>query len=74
MVAVPYAASGVYAIPDGVTEIAQYALRDSMLVEVTVPASVLKVESYAFWNSVSLTKVEFRDSAKEAKRSTDVRC
>lgn len=70
LVAVPYAASGVYAIPDGVTEIAQYALRDSMLVEVTVPASVINVNSYAFWNSASLTKVEFLDSATEANGLT----
>ena len=62
LVAIPYTASGVYSIPDGVTEIAQYVLRDSMLVEVTVPASVLKVESYAFWNSLSLVKVEFLSS------------
>lgn len=59
LVAIPYTASGVYSIPGGVTEIAQYVLRDSMLVEVIVPESVLKVESYAFWNSLSLVKVEF---------------
>ena len=70
LVAIPYAASGVYAIPDGVTEIAQYALRDSVLVEVTVPASVINVNSYAFWNSTLLTKVEFLDSATEANGLT----
>ena len=70
LVAIPYTASGVYSIPDGVTEIAQYALRDSMLVEVTVPASVINVNSYAFWNSTLLTKVEFLDSATEANGLT----
>jgi hypothetical protein len=59
----PGLSSGLYAIPEGVTNIAGYAFADTGLRTVTVPASVTLISDNAFEGSGSIERVYFTGDA-----------
>lgn len=60
----PAAKTGSYAIPEGVNEIPEGALRGSLITKIVIPASVTRIGREAFANCVNLTSVTFAAPAK----------
>ena len=62
----PLAKTGVYEIPDGITEIPERALAATQLTRIVIPASVAKIGYEAFADNAKLTTIVFERGAEEA--------
>ena len=62
----PLAKTGVYEIPDGITEIPERALAATQLTRIVIPASVVKIGLEAFADNTKLTTIIFERGAQEA--------
>lgn len=62
----PLAKTGVYEIPDGITEIPERALAATQLTRIVIPASVVKIGLEAFADNAKLTTIVFERGAQEA--------
>ena len=62
----PLAKTGVYEIPDGITEIPERALAATQLTRIVIPASVAKIGYEAFADNAKLTTIVFKRGAEEA--------
>jgi len=63
IVAVPRGRTGVYRIPDGISEIPSGAFKNSLFEELIIPTDVSVIGNDAFASCENLTRIEFVDSA-----------
>ena len=55
----PFGRTGEFTVPDGVEVIPQYVFRSTKITEITIPASVIRIDGNVFDSCYSLTKITF---------------
>ena len=65
---------GSFAVPAGVTTIANSAFRSCLLTDISLPESIVNIEGYAFYQCKGLTAMTIPEGVTELKTATFYEC